>query len=332
MKRFKHLFKRRGDDAQTASHMASHTADPAEAAASPPPKMGLRNVLSKHWIVLAGLGLAGFAFWSTQQYAQEQVQAERARLLPQGGLAEVLVAARDLFAGEKLSAETLAVRQVPSQWILPDSLGPADFDAVNQVLIASSLKAGHPLTMTHLRQLTAAKSSLQLEPGFRAISIPVDEVSSIGGLIQPGDRIDLWASIAPVASVTSADSSAMLVSLPAERTSVVWPARLLAENLRVIATGQRTERAANGPAVNSGMTAPNPSFSPYSSLTLAVPAAIAAAVLGGQSQGRISIALRSEQDQKSNSKRTGKKIKTHTPPAPPPPVEILMGGIEGGTP
>lgn len=321
MKRFKNLFKRQSDDA--------HTTDAAESAASAPRKIGLRNVLARHWIVLAGLGLAGFAFWSTQQYAQEQVQAERARLLPQGGLAEVLVAARDLFAGEKLSAETLAVRQVPSQWILPNSLGPTDFDAVNQVLIASSLKAGHPLTLTHLRQLTVAKSSLQLEPGFRAISIPVDEVSSIGGLIQPGDRIDLWASIAPV---TSADSSATLVSLPAERPSAVWPARLLAENLRVIATGQRTERTANAPAVNGGVMTPDPSFMPYSSLTLAVPAATAAAVLGGQSQGRISIALRSEQDKKASSKRAGKKIKTHTPPTPPPPVEILMGGIDGGTP
>jgi pilus assembly protein CpaB len=290
--------------------------------------VGLRNVLARHWIFLAGLALAGFAFWSTQQYAQEQVQAERDRLLPQGGLAEVLVAARDLFAGEKLSAETLAVRQIPSQWLLPNSLSPADFDSVNQVMIAASLKAGHPLTLTHLQQLTAAKSSLKLEPGFRAISIPVDEVSSIGGLIQPGDRIDLWASIAPVATP---DSGATLVSLPTERTSAVWPARLLAENLRVIATGQRTERSASGPLMNGAANRSDSAYTAYASLTLAVPAATAAAVLGGQSQGRISIALRSEQDQKAASKRSGKKFKTHTPPAPPPPVEILMGGIEGGT-
>jgi pilus assembly protein CpaB len=263
------------------------------------------------WAIGLGFVSAALAFWATHWYAETQVAAERARVFPKGGYIEVLVAARDLGVGDRASAETIAVRRVPADWVLPNSLRPADFDAVNQQSLSQGLSAGHPLTSDHIRQRKAGASPLDLEPGYRAVSISVDEVTSVGGLIQPGDRIDLWAAALP-----TAPSQTSLVAIsenkPPERR-----AQMIAENLRVLATGQRTDR--------SGMTdRPEPSIA-YSSLTLAVPASVAALVLGGQFQGRLGIALRSGDEARviaSGGKRTGA--------APFGPVEILVGGLEGG--
>lgn len=271
------------------------------------------ELLRRHWTVGLGLVAAFFAFWATQRYAEDQVALERDRMLPRGGLVEVLVAARDLAEGDRASAETVAVRQVPRDWALPNALHPVDFDSLNQLPINKSLKAGHPITLDHLRQGALVSSSLQLEPGFRAVSISVDEVSSVGGLIQPGDRVDLWGASA----ITTPVDSGALHSVGGDRTAQTRQARLVAENLVVIATGQRTERAV-GP---SGTASPPT----YGSITLAVPAIVAAYVLGGQFQGRLGIALRGATDKALAQARSNPTVRATTTG----PVEILVGGLEG---
>jgi pilus assembly protein CpaB len=269
--------------------------------------------LRRYWMVLAGVLAALAAFFATQQYARDQVSAERERMLPKGGFVEVLVAARSLAAGERVSAETIAVRQVPLEWTPPSALRPHEFDAVNQSSLSHALEAGNPLTLDHLRQSRKSQSTVMLERGFRAISISVDEVSSVGGLIQPGDRVDLWGT---TLASGSGDAS-QIIQLHSESSRGSKPARLVAENLRVIATGQKTERSEGSPSPEA--------ITSYASVTLAVPSAVAAAVLGGQFQGRLGIALRSPADS------TPLGLKRRTPAKPQEmPVEILIGGVDGG--
>lgn len=270
-------------------------------------------LVQRYWMILAGLLAALIAFFATQQYAREQVSAERERLLPKGGFVEVLVAARNLSSGEKLSAETIAVRQVPREWMLSNALRPHEFDSINQTALSRALDAGNPLTLEHLRQSKSGQSSVRLEPGYRAISIAVDEVSAVGGLIQPGDRVDLWGT---ALSTSGADVSQILQIQP-ETVKTARLAKLVAENLRVIATGQKTER--------SESTSAEPLHGSYSNITLAVPSAVAAAVLGGQFQGRLGIALRSPADSIHRGQRKKLTIKTVEPP-----IEILIGGVDGG--
>ncbi len=277
------------------------------------PVAWLTVAFRRYWMLLAGICAAVFAFLATQQYAQEQVLAERERMLPKGGFVEVLVAARNLTSGERITPETIAVRQVPKDWSPSNALRPHEFDSVNQTALSVALTAGSPLTLDHLRQSKVFQQSLSLEPGYRAISIAVDEVSSVGGLIQPGDRVDLWGS---ALNSTGSDLS-QIIQVAQDATKGSKPAKLIAENLRVIATGQKTQRA----AVDGGAE-----FSAaYASITLAVPSAVAAAVLGGQFQGRLGMALRSPADlvQKNFKRRASAKPQEL-------PVEILIGGMDGG--
>lgn len=281
----------------------------------------LQNILllfRRHWAALIGIVAAIFAFTATQQYAQDQVTAEREKILPRGGLAEVLVAARELQVGEKLSAENLAVRQIPREWALSDSLSPSDFELVDQATLAHRLTAGSPVMQAHLQRAASTEPpTVRLEAGYRAISIPVDEVSSVGGFIRPGDRVDLWAPTPMVSPDNNAEALAMIT---AKAPGVHRPARLIAANLKVIATGQRLEGHVDQTTAQEGFS--------YASLTLAVPASIAAIVLGEQLQGRLSIALRGPQ--LATAAVTTNTTKHRYGIAPP--VEILIGGIEGETP
>lgn len=270
----------------------------------------LGQFVQRYWVVGVGLVAAAAAFWATQWYAEEKVAAERARVIPKGGFVEVLVAARDLTGGDRVTAETVAVRRIPADWVLPSSLRPGDFDAVNQQSLSQAISAGHPLTTDHLRQRKAGASQLDLEPGLRAISVSVDEVTSVGGLIQPGDRIDLWAAALPM---TTAQTGLVTIT---DQKQPERRAQIVAENLRVLATGHRTERTAATDRPESNM--------PYSSVTLAVPASVAALVLGGQFQGRLGIALRSSAEIKSAIVTTKGAAMTSAGP-----VEILVGGLEG---
>lgn len=277
-------------------------------------------ILRRHWVAALAILAAMAAFFMTQQYAQNKVLQERERLLPQGGLVEVLVAARDLSAGDVVSPLTVAVRRMPHDWSLPNSMTPLDFDAIHQRSVVKPLKAGHPITTDHLRQSVGASGGLRLEFGFRAVSIPVDEVSSVGGLIQPGDRIDLWSSAIPTAN----PSEGAIISLAAERSAMPPQARLIAENLLVLATGGQTERPTEAPSPVPRSAAMGGG---YSTLTLAVPAAVANLVLGGQLQGRMGVALRAP-EASAHARHTASPGAHRGSPGRGP-IEILIGGTEG---
>jgi pilus assembly protein CpaB len=281
-----------------------------------------KRILRRYWVSGIGIAAACLALLATQQYTDQQVSAARQKMIPAGGMAEVLVAARDLRPGELVSPLTVAVRTVPRDWTPQDSIDPVDFTAVEQRRLMIALRSGTPLTASHLRPISPRPSALELDPGHRAVSIAVDEISSIGGLIQPGDRIDLWGSPSPPATA----EPGVPVSISADRTVTQRSARLVAENLRVVAAGGRTHRT----ELNSGESAGPADSGPqsYSSLTLSVPPAIASAVLGGQFQGRFAVALRSPSaSAAATSRKSSARISPITKEAVP--VEILMGGLEG---
>lgn len=288
---------------------------------SQPKSAIFRDLIRRYWTVGLGLLAATIAFWATQQYAENQVIAERDRLLPRGGLVDVLVASRDLSVGELASPITIAIRQVPRDWVLPNTLTPNDFDDIADQTFVSSISAGNPLLVEHLRKPDRQKSRFQIESGYRAVSISVDEVSSVGGLIQPGDFVDLWGSPTP----KSSRRSDPMVALDAVSSATPQQARLIAENLRVLATGQNTTRreASIGNAGGTG-----PINAAYSSITLAVPSKIANLVLGGQFQGRLGIALRSGKEEPTPTSTNRRSTRSKS--SAPPPVEILVGGVEGG--
>ncbi|WP_461006037.1 Flp pilus assembly protein CpaB, partial [Streptomyces capparidis] len=110
---------------------------------------------------------------------------------PPGGTAAVLVAARDLPAGEKLDGDEVSVAELPADRV-PAGAVRAPGGARGRVL-AAPVRHGEPLTDRRL--LGPALLAGYGEPGGeRHVAAPV-RVADAGSaaLLRPGDRIDVLA-------------------------------------------------------------------------------------------------------------------------------------------
>lgn len=150
---------------------------------------------------------------------REQVHTEQTK-----DLVPVVVAKFALAAGTTVGDNNMAVRQVPKDYVYPETILPGNFDKIQGQALIKPLEQGQPLLLSYLADGGAAGLADKLKDGRRAITINVDEVSSFSGLLMPGDRIDLMLS--------SRGSSGSMV-LP------------LLQNVKVIATGSQYSAAAS---------------------------------------------------------------------------------------
>lgn len=137
--------------------------------------------------VLAGT----LAALGTHGYIDRALAEERDRLQPDVAMVGVVVARRDLQRGDPVSTETMAVRQIPSDLAPSSGISPERFESYIGSTLALSVRSGEPLLTVAIAGSDATHFSQRLRTGFRAITIAVDEVNALSGMLQPGDRIDL---------------------------------------------------------------------------------------------------------------------------------------------
>lgn len=131
-------------------------------------------------LVLAGLALILAFVALQQQRAPAPAEPTATPAVP------VVVAARDIRAGTVLTMDDVQVVDAD-----PDSVAPGTARQPDQVVglvVAGDLVAGQRILMANL--VVPSVSNL-LQPGKRAVAIPVDRINAVGGLIQPNDLIDL---------------------------------------------------------------------------------------------------------------------------------------------
>lgn len=146
-----------------------------------------RTAVLAGFAVAAGLLAAGsFALHVRERERALEAQAQ----IP---MVERIVAARDLAAGTRLVSDHLAVRRFPAQWVTSDALPATRHGELEGSVLSAPLKAGEAVLPVHVVRPQGAFSAL-LAPGRRAITLPVDQVNSLSGLLQPGDFIDLYVS------------------------------------------------------------------------------------------------------------------------------------------
>ena len=182
----------------------------------------------------------------------------------------LLAAASPLRAGTLLKSDDLATQDLPDMpgGTLEDS--PATRAGLTGAMLRRSLMRGETiLSADVMRPGDHGFLAAVLEPGMRAATVAVDNVSGSAGLIWPGDRVDLI--------LTQALDDTTLP--PARRVA----AETVLANVRVIAIDQLLARGV-APAgdVGSGRT-----------VTLEVTAAQAARIAVATRLGRLSLAVRS---------------------------------------
>jgi len=105
----------------------------------------------------------------------------------------VLIASADIPARAKITPEMLTKVTRPVTQIEPGALN--DPRAVEGNLALVSIREGSTITDSELGQPAAIGITGKLKPGMRAVSIPMDLVKSVSGLVEPGDRVDVMASV-----------------------------------------------------------------------------------------------------------------------------------------
>ncbi len=152
---------------------------------------------------------------------------------------EVLVAARDLPAGTLIKDADLKWRPWPTGAATDSFAVKGKKDTADYVgaVVRQGLRAGEPIMAGRVvRTKEQGFLAAVLEPGMRAVSIPVTPAGGVAGFVFPGDRVDVIVTH-QVARRTDPDPNGRRVS------------ETILTNVRVLALDQRTNDQATEPKV-----------------------------------------------------------------------------------
>jgi pilus assembly protein CpaB len=110
-----------------------------------------------------------------------------------------VVAAADINFGEKITPEKVKVVDWPA-----NTLPQGSFQRLEELTMGAGRTAMRPIVANEIlteKSLATGANRLStaqlLGPQMRAISVPVNEVSGVAGLIFPGDRVDVFMTRQP---------------------------------------------------------------------------------------------------------------------------------------
>ena len=140
-------------------------------------------------------------------------------------LNNVVVAKAEIPIGAKITAEQLTLLPIPNG-SAPDGVFRKVEDAVDRVaLIPIGMR--EPVTEFKLAKIgTESGLSAVIPPGYRALTVKVDDVVGVSGFVMPGSYVDVVAVIVPVAA--SAASQGPI-------------SKIVLQNIKVLASGARLD-------------------------------------------------------------------------------------------
>ena len=110
----------------------------------------------------------------------------------------VVVATHDVRAGSQLLGSDVEIVSM-RDGDLPSGTA-ATTDAVVGQYVAWPLTAGEPVLARQLqsqRSGSAVTGGLDVPSGYRAVAVPVQPADAVGGMIAPGDRVDVYETPIP---------------------------------------------------------------------------------------------------------------------------------------
>ena len=274
--------------------------------------MKLLERLSRHrnaLLFVSALAFGGLAAFGARGYISEQIAIERERLVPRTPTMQIVVAKRDLAKGEQASTDTMAVREVPREYLPASAITPERFDSFAGARLAAAMRAGEPLLSGGLEGADPSTFAAKVPAGIRAITVAVDEVNSLSGMLQPGDRIDLLLSVRLPGA-----------SMPPLGQEVTRP---LMQDLRVLATGRQVRPGHDERSARA-----------FTAITIEVSPDQAQKLVVAQRIGKLTAMLRNPQDRAPIDARPMdvyrlldiKPVITAPLEPPPRPPEIIVGG------
>ena len=140
------------------------------------------------WI---SIGATLFAVFLLYSYIQEKSESLTKKF---GAKKRVVIAKEDIPEMQTLDETMLEIIERPVDFIEPAAVNNPEF-AVGQVALAP-INKGEQILANKIRDpgpITGLE--LQVAPGRRALTIPIDQVRGVAKLIKPGNRVDILAAL-----------------------------------------------------------------------------------------------------------------------------------------
>ncbi|MFO0649856.1 MAG: Flp pilus assembly protein CpaB [Polyangiales bacterium] len=165
----------------------------------------------------------------------------------------VLVAVQDIPLGTALTETMLGQRYIPQAYLEDRFIRYSDLRRIVGVRVSMGLKANQTVMWTDLATASDARRDLSslVSNGMRAITVRADITNSFGGLLRPGDRVDVLGTLSRTGG---------------ENDRVTIP---LLQNVLVLAAGRDTGGEAQRQQVN-GQSNPSNQPQEISQVTLSV--------------------------------------------------------------
>lgn len=247
--------------------------------------------------LIVALVLAIGTGWLTLNYLSSIQRSSALNNQPR----DILVAAQEIPARVPITPQMLAHATRPAAAVEPDAI--TDPAKVAGALSLITIPAGSSITLSKIGRPTDVALPVRLKPGMRAVSIPIDKVKGVSGLIEPGDRVDV-------------------IAIPPKTENAPPPAVAILRGIRVLAVGPMLE--------NSSAT-PSPQEQTSTTITLEVTPKQADLLSMADVNTQLRLALRSPREP-LNSEPTealrfpggsGEPAVAAAAPAPPPDAATL---------
>ncbi len=262
---------------------------------------GKRRINTNMIMILVSLLLGAAAVYFSRNFIESQVDYYKSQLEKTEPMTKVVVPKSDLRQGQIVTAADLAIREVPARFAHDNSVGEANFQNAIGQRLRTDITEGKALLWAHLEGGDKGTFSNTLLEGNRALTVPVDEINSISGFLQPSDNIDLFLT---------------------DRRGGEKQIYPIMQNLHVLATGVKTEVDKTG----------KPTGRTYNTITVQVTPTDAKRIVLAQSVGKLTATLRNPDDNApiDTSTLTASQLRGVLPPPPAKPrrrgIEFIIGG------
>ncbi len=173
-------------------------------------------------VFYAAVFIAAMATYGVYRVLQAAKMSSRVATKP------VVVAAKDIPAGAALDKAALEVKHWPAVAVPKEAM--SNLDAAVGRVARVPVFTGEAIVPGRLaRAGTAPGLEARITPGMRAMSVRINDVAGMSGLVQPNSRVDVLVSLRENSG---------------NRTEEV--SKLFLENMRVLSMGSRTTRDDTG--------------------------------------------------------------------------------------
>jgi pilus assembly protein CpaB len=242
---------------------------------------------TRRMTLLLAILLAIATGWLTLNYVNG---LKRSELANNGAPRTVVIAAVDIPARTTIAPNMLQQRTLPSSAVEPDAIEQPSQAAGQLSLI--TIPAGSQLAASKIGHPQDVGLPVRLQPGKRAVSISIDKVKGISGMLEPGDRVDI-------------------IAIPPRSGNDLPQAATILRGIRVLAVGGTLENAS---------ATPSPEEANSTTVTLEVTPHQADLLAAADANTQLRLALRSPREPLTSEPTESLQFPVTQVAAAPPPA------------